>query len=53
MLRRCISATFDHGYLKECDWLKSFKERTTWKPSDEQMEVLKEACDINTGSQMG
>lgn len=27
MLSRCISATFDHGYLKECDWLKSLKER--------------------------
>ena len=37
MLRRCISATFDHGYLKECDWLKSLKERYTWKPSDEQI----------------
>ena len=27
MLRRCISATFDHGYLRECDWLKSLKDR--------------------------
>lgn len=27
MLRRCISATFDHGYLRECDWLKSIKDR--------------------------
>jgi hypothetical protein len=41
MLRRCISATFDHVYLKECDWLKSLKERCTWKPSDKQMEALK------------
>lgn len=31
------------------DWLKSLKERVqpqnTWKPSDKQMELLKEACD--------
>jgi len=27
MLYRCICATFDHGYLKECEWLKSLKER--------------------------
>ena len=40
MLRRCISATFDHGYLKECDWLKSFFERYAWKPSNEQIETL-------------
>ena len=26
-------------------WLKSLKERYTWKPSDEQMKALKEACD--------
>lgn len=27
------------------DWLKSLKERYTWKPSKEQMEALKEVCD--------
>ena len=42
MLRRCISATFDHGYLKECDWLKSIRPHNTWKPSDEQIKVCKE-----------
>lgn len=43
---------FDVGNLsikKECtrelNWLKSFKERYTWKPSDEQIKALKEACD--------
>ena len=24
----------------EFDWIKSLKQRCTWKPSDEQMEVL-------------
>lgn len=28
-------------------WLKSLKERYTWKPSDEQMEVLKELVEDN------
>jgi hypothetical protein len=27
------------------DWLKSIRSQNTWKPSDEQMEALKEACD--------
>ena len=27
---------------KYVNWLKSFKDRYTWKPSDEQMELLKE-----------
>ena len=32
---------FEDGYAKElCDWLKSFKDRYTWKPSDEQMDVI-------------
>lgn len=26
---------------KQIDWLKSLKDRYTWKPSDEQMEALK------------
>ena len=26
--------------IKELDWLKSLKERYTWRPSDEQMEAL-------------
>ena len=38
MLRKCISATFDHGYLKECDWLKSFKERVQPQPKQEWSE---------------
>lgn len=28
-------------------WLKSLKDRATWKPSDEQMEILKELIDDN------
>ena len=28
------------------DWLKSLRPQNTWKPSDEQMEVLKEATSI-------
>ena len=27
------------------NWLKSLKPKNTWKPSDVQMELLKEACD--------
>lgn len=27
------------------NWLKSLKDRCTWKPSDKQLEALKEACD--------
>ena len=27
------------------NWLKSLKDKYTWKPSDEQMKALKEACD--------
>ena len=27
------------------DWLKSLRPQTTWKPSDGQMNALKEACD--------
>ena len=32
-------------WAKCINWLKSLKERYTWKPSDEQIEALKEACD--------
>ena len=32
-------------YHKDVDWLKSLKDRMTWKPSEEQMERRKEACD--------
>ena len=54
MLRRCISATFDHGYLKECDWLKPLKERVQpqWKPSDEQMKQLTTAADMYPASRV-
>ena len=38
-LCRCISATFDHGYLKEYDGLKSFRPQNGWKPSDEHYEL--------------
>ena len=33
-------------YQKEIDWLKSLKQRYTWKPSDEQMEALKNAIHL-------
>ena len=32
-------------WAKCINWLESLKERYTWKPSDEQIEALKEACD--------
>lgn len=32
-------------YWKFMNWLKFLKERYTWKPSDAQMQALKEACD--------
>lgn len=31
--------------LKDVDWLKSLRERCTWKPSDEQMEALESATE--------
>ena len=31
--------------IEKRNWLKSLKDRYTWKPSDEQMEALKEAVD--------
>jgi len=31
-------------YNKKIDWLKSLKERYTWKPSDEQVEALEKEC---------
>lgn len=31
-------------------WLKSFKERYTWKPSDEQMEAVRLAAEIGTAN---
>ena len=31
--------------LKDVDWLKSLKDRYTWKPSDEQMEALESATE--------
>ena len=32
-------------YQRDIDWLKSLKERCTWKPSNEQLKALKEAVD--------
>ena len=32
-------------YRERIDWLKSLKDRYTWKPSDEQMEALKHYVD--------
>ena len=32
----------ENPYQKEIDWLKSLKQRYTWKPSDEQMDALNE-----------
>jgi|GEM_PF-6336766 len=38
----------DHDEANQCfSWLKSLKERYTWKPSEEQMEALKIARDRN------
>lgn len=30
-------------------WLKSFKEKYTWKPSDEQMSALDDVIDVYNG----
>jgi hypothetical protein len=35
----------ENPYQKEIDWLKSLKERYTWKPSDEQMEFLQKCIE--------
>lgn len=35
--------TYKRGRLT--DWIFSLKERCTWKPSDAQMQALKDACD--------
>lgn len=32
---------FKEPYKKECDWLKSLRPQSTWKPSDEQIGSLK------------
>ena len=45
---------FDEGYAEElCNWLKSLKERYTWKPNEEQMEAIKQAAEQNRASEMG
>lgn len=43
----CDRATGKKGnlYQKEIDWLKSLSPHKQWKPSNVQMQALKEACD--------
>ena len=47
----CLEYTVKHFYEDEdtikwcCEWLKSLKDKYTWKPSDIQMKALKEECD--------
>lgn len=36
-----------NGVQKELDWLKSLKERYTWKPSDEQINTLSKYAEQN------
>ena len=36
-------------YKREIDWLKSLKDRYTWRPSDEQMEALDDVIDEYDG----
>ena len=48
MLRKCISATFDHGYLRECDWLKSLRSQPHWKPSASQLQAIRTAIAVLT-----
>ena len=44
------SNIFKENYQRELiDWLKSLKERYTWKPSDEQMEALDSVIDEYDG----
>ena len=38
-------------YSKLCDWLKSLKDRYTWKPSDEQRAVLNEVINFAADSE--
>ena len=33
-------------YQRDIDWLKSLKDRYTWKPSDEQMKILNEVLNF-------
>ena len=35
----------DDAVKSVLDWLKSLEDRYTWKPSEKQMEALKDACD--------
>ena len=37
---RTDSTSINYTFSREIDWLKSLKGRYTWKPSDEQMDVL-------------
>ena len=32
-------------YMLQINWLKSLKERYTWKPSDEQIHAFEQVCD--------
>ena len=49
----CDEWTTSHSFypIENCEmeklkkWLKSLKQRIGWKPSDVQMQALKEACD--------
>ena len=39
--------TYGGDFSKQKNWLKSLKERYTWKPSDEQMTYLSQVMDRN------
>lgn len=49
-----VSDYFDEGYAEELkDWLKSLKERYTWKPTDEQMQQLGWVAEQNKDNMIG
>ncbi|MBR1387968.1 MAG: hypothetical protein IJ553_06165 [Alloprevotella sp.] len=46
MFRRCLSAMFDHGYLKEFDWLESLRpqKQCGYNPYKAVVESIAEMC---------
>lgn len=55
MFKRALKYLKQSYYGEESvvSWLKSLKDRYSWKPSDEQMKQLKSAADIYPDSRLG
>lgn len=43
---RTDSTSINYTFPREINWLKALKQRCAWKPSDEQLEALKNAIHI-------